>query len=125
MKPDFDMIKEILIKTVERNHDGAELENSDFPREKQEAAALQVLQLQHGGYVEAAYEPRLSEDAAPDFSIKGLTFEGHSLLKLMQDETMWQRTMQLIAERGMEADFDTVRVAVAAITHEMLTGLNR
>lgn len=124
LKPDFDMIKTILVKAVERNHDGADLKNDDFKPEELEDVAFQVLLLRHGGYVEAEYEPRLSEAAPPDFAIKGLTFEGHSLLKLMQDETMWRQVTKLIAEKEMETDFDTIKVAVALIIDEMLSGVD-
>lgn len=120
MKPDFNCINTILTKGLERSRQGEELSNSDFEPEMLEKVSLQILLLQHGGYIEAEIEPRLCDDAPADFRVKGLTFEGHSLLKLMQDDSMWSKTVQLIESKGLEPDFETVRVAVAAIINEML-----
>lgn len=121
VKPDFERINIILTKALVRNQQGADLKNGDFQPEELEEVALQVLLLQHGGYIEADYEPRLSSSGPANFAIKGLTFEGHSLLKLLQDEAMWQQTLQLIREKGLETDFETVKIAVAAIINGMLS----
>lgn len=121
MKLDFDKIKALLEKSVERHQAHGTLVNGDFPEAEQEEVAFMVMHLQHRGYVEADYIPNLKLDIPAAFTIKGLTFEGHSLLKLMQDDAMWQKVKKLISDNGMELGFDNIQDALSAVIAGMIT----
>lgn len=121
MELDFDLIQLILEKAVERHQAHQTLENSDFPEAERKAVAFQVMHLQYRGYIEADYIPNLEIEAPADFVIKGLTFEGHSLLKLMHDETMWTATRKVIEENGMEMGFDAIQNALSSVITGMIT----
>ena len=121
MELDFDLIKTILEMSVERHQAHETLQSADFPAEEREKAAFQVMHLQSRGYVEADYIPNLMVDAPAEFTIKGLTFEGHSLLKLMHDEAMWQAIKALLAEHRMAMSFDAIQDALSAVIAGMIT----
>lgn len=121
MKLDFDTIKAILEKAAERHQVNRTLENSDFPESEREAVAFQVMHLQYRGYIEADYIPNLSVEAPAAFSIKGLTFEGHSLLKLMHDAPIWAETRKVIEENGMAMGFESVQSALSSVITAMIT----
>jgi len=121
MEHDFDKIKAILEKAAERHQANKTLENSDFPESEREAVAFQVMHLQYRGYIEADYIPNLRVEAPAAFCIKGLTFEGHSLLKLMHDEPMWAATRKVIDENGMEMSFEAVQSALSSVITAMIT----
>lgn len=121
MKLDFDLIRAIMIASVEKQMGGGDLTRDDFAKDDWENVAYQVMHLQHRGYIEAEYIPHVMENAPAEFMIKGLTFEGHSLLKLMQDEKLWQGTKEVIANSGQELGFDTIKEAVSVVIAKMLS----
>jgi len=121
MTLDFDKIKEIFELSIERHQVHQTVSNSDFPSQEQESVAYQVMHLQSRGYVEADYIPHLRAPETPaEFTIKGLTFEGHSLLKLMRDEAMWERTKQVVEQSGAELGFDAIQAALSTVITSML-----
>lgn len=121
MKLDFDKIKSLLELSVERHQAHETLSNQDFPEAEQAETAFMVMHLQSRGYVEADYIPNLKLDIPAEFTIKGLTFEGHSLLKLMRDEKMWEATKKIIADNGMEMSFDAIQAALSDVVTAMIT----
>lgn len=110
-----------MIASVEKQMGGADLTRDDFAKGDWEKVAYQVMHLQHRGYIEADYVSHVMENAPAEFTIKGLTFEGHSLLKLMQDEALWQGVKDVIAQSGQELGFDTIKEAVSVVITKMIS----
>lgn len=107
MKRDMDLIRELLIY-IEDHSDGLPLYD---------------LQLEEHGIVEVAYHSRLlyeanlvssydqqeAEDEIIFFSVGPLTWDGHEFLEKIRQETIWNKTKEVVTKKGLPMLFDIIK----------------
>jgi len=120
MKRNWEIVRDILIK-VESNEAGSKpLENRDFPDD---------LKFEYSEHVEILFEAKLIkgnlfQDLKPpkSYSITGITWEGYELLDAIRNETIWNKTKNLIKDSGTSVGLQLLKEIAIDYSKDLLGG---
>lgn len=119
MQRDWDVIREILVRLEEKGPDDQGLRAVDFGEHRSEIVAYNAYLLHKAGLIDAEI---LETDAGPDdFIGLRLTFEGHELLDAIRSDTVWQKTKESFAAKGVSMTLDLVKDIAVKFAAELMT----
>lgn len=76
--------------------------------------------LLHDAQLVSSYVSRYADDRLYAFYVGRLTWEGHEFLDKIKNDTVWNKTLKIIKEKGLPLALDTVKDIAAAVAATML-----
>jgi|WetSurMetagenome_2_1015567.scaffolds.fasta_scaffold267502_1 hypothetical protein len=107
MKRDWDVIREILQKVEELEHDKV-LVLGDFEKERWGIVSYNAYLMSDAGLINMKCIKSYA-DAIKSFSITGLTWEGHEFFASIRSESIWKKTKSKIIGKGGSMTFDIIK----------------
>lgn len=130
MKRDWDVVRLILIKLEELPDSLSTLTYIDFYADDRikPDADLTELDGQVSYHMELLIEAGLvvgtMDDAVPlyakEFHASRLTWAGHEFLDAIRSDTLWNKTKETFATKGLDMTFETIKAVAAAAMTSML-----
>lgn len=121
MKRNWEIIRDILIKLEELPNTDSGLQLSDFPPEKAYEYAYHVELLIEAGIVEGHMSKGAGRGPAHFFAHR-LTWDGHEFLDSVRSSTVWSKTKNVFAAKGIEMTFELVKSVAVDISVSLLRG---
>lgn len=66
---------------------------------------------------------RYADDSVFFFSVSGLTWEGADYLDKVRDDSVWAKTKNLAAEKGVPLVVETVKTISSAVVSSLVEGV--
>ena len=117
MQRDMELVRKILFK-VEEDIDNVVVYNFEIEGYTMEQVAYHCALLYEGGYI-SSYKGSYGSDELYSFSVGRLTWDGHEMLDKIREETVWNKTKEMIASSGLPFVFDVVK----SVSTGILSGL--
>lgn len=120
MERDMVLIRKILFAIEEKYTDRAlsyhDLGLNDYTPE----VVAYHCSLLHDAQLVSSYVSRYADDRLYAFYVGRLTWEGHEFLDKIKNDTVWNKTLKVIKEKGLPLALDTVKDIAAAVAAAML-----
>lgn len=97
----MDLVRVILLK-IEEEHAGVGLANLEVEGYDRATIAYRCQLLEEAGLVSSCIV-RYADDSVFFFSVGGLTWEGADYLDKVRDDSVWAKTKNLAAEKGVRS----------------------
>jgi|694.fasta_scaffold73953_3 hypothetical protein len=107
MKRNWDTIREILLKTEELTP-GCTLRLSDFDEVRAHEIAYHVKLLDESGLIKVSIL-EFAGDVGIHFDLDRLTWSGHEFLDVIRNDSMWNKTKEMITNKGGAMTFELVK----------------
>lgn len=120
MKRDMELCRKILLSIEDQYMDVA-LYNLEIPQYSMEQVAYHCQILYEAGLVNN-YNAQYGNNHMYLFAVGALTWEGHDFLDKIREDTVWNRTKNVITEKGLPMILDVVKEVSAAIITSMTEG---
>ena len=113
MKRDMDLVREILLEIEEQyistvTYD-LEIEGYDM------ATVAYHCKILHEAGLISAYKAQYAGDDIWSFGVGSLTWEGNDYLDKVRDNSTWNKTKNIIKEKGLPLIFDTIKTISSAL----------
>ena len=115
MKRDMDLVREILLE-IEKSYVSTAICNLHIDGYDMETMAYHCKILYEAGLV-SEYKPIYADDGLCAFFVGSLTWDGNDYLDKVRDNSIWKKTKDIIANKGLPLVFDTIKtISTAFIT---------
>lgn len=121
MKRDWELIREILIALENLPSTQTFLEPKMLERYDPEIVSYHIQILDEAGLIEGHCHKSLN--APLRCWANRLTWHGHEFLDEIKSDTIWNKTKEVLKEKGIDLSFDTITSGVKIVLESML--LNR
>lgn len=120
MERNWDCIRAILIALEDQPDTAGLVRPDDLPAWNPETVSYNMLQLAHGGFIEARDQGKPGR-ALYCVAIR-LTWEGHELLDRIRTDTAWKRVRKIAHDRSIDLSFEVVKSIATMCLQQMLGG---
>jgi len=120
MTRDMELIRKILFAIEEQYIDVA-LYNLKVEGYNIKTIAYHCNLLHQAGLVKI-YKDKYAGNELYFFGVGALTWEGHDYLDKIRNDTVWNKTKEVIKNKGLPLIIETVRETASVIISNMLTG---
>lgn len=117
MKRDMDLCRAILF-AIEEEYVDTGLCNLEIPEYTTEQVAYHC-QLLHDAGLISSYNVKYADNQIFFFSVGALTWEGHDFLDQIRQDTVWNKTKDVITKKGLPMIFDVVKQISSTIITAM------
>ncbi|MDU6263730.1 MAG: DUF2513 domain-containing protein [Anaerocolumna aminovalerica] len=115
MKRDMDLVRKILFK-IEEEVDNKPKFDLTIDEYTMDQVAYHCSILYDGGYIKN-YKSLGCGEGLVSFGVSGLTWSGHELLDKISNENVWNKTKQVVKNKGLPMVVDVIKdIATAIIT---------
>ena len=115
MKKDMDLVREILIE-IEKQYVSTAIYNLKIEGYDVSTIAYHCKLLYEAGLI-SSYNVSYTSNEIYSFSVGSLTWEGNDYLDKVRDNSVWTKTKDAIAQKGLPLIFDTIKtISTAFIT---------
>ena len=121
MKRDMDLIRLILLRIEEQYRSTAIYDLSVVGYDK-ETIAYHCKILHEAGLI-ADYKAQYGDNQLQHFGISGLTWAGHDYLDKIRDDSIWRKTKDAIAKKGLPLILETVKTVASAFVTAAAEGI--
>jgi hypothetical protein len=118
MKRDWDIIRDILIKT-EKLQQGETFDLEHVQDDQQAAYAYHVEIMKDAGLLNATIAKDMSLEPNT-FFIQSMTWEGHELIDAIRNDTVWAKTKKVFKDKGITMTFELVKAAAVETAKTLL-----
>jgi len=119
MERNWDTIREILTLFEEVTTEKGALRLSNFAGERADEISYHMELLIERGLVYGQMSKTLGR-GPHDFIAARLTWEGHELLDVIRNNSVWQKTKKSFASKGLSMTFDLVKSVATEIAASIL-----
>lgn len=121
MKRDMDLVREILLK-IEEEHVYTAIYNLKIDGYDMETVAYHCKIMYEAGLI-SDYGSQPGSNGIYSFGVGSLTWEGNDYLDKIRDNSIWKKTKDTIARKGLPLIFDTIKTVSNAIITAMAEGV--
>lgn len=115
MKRDMDLVREILLE-IEKSYVSTAIRDLHIDGYDMETIAYHCKILHEVGFI-SDYKAQYADNKLYSFGVGSLTWEGNDYLNKVRDNTVWQKTKDVIKDKGLPLVFDTIKtISTAFIT---------
>lgn len=119
MKRDWELVRKILIAVEDlQGHDqvvdGSSIQGHDEP-----LVSYHVFLMKEAGLVNATCSNPLNGHR--ECFAYELTWAGHEFLDQIRSQSVWNKTVGLLREKGLDLSFDTIKAAAASVATSLLS----
>ncbi|WP_341959174.1 DUF2513 domain-containing protein [Pseudomonas sp. RC10] len=118
MKRDWELVRKILIAVEDIQGHDQQVSGEDIPGHDPALVSYHIHLLKEAGLLEATCFTYQSDPRAC-FAYE-LTWEGHEFLDQIRSKTLWNKTVGMVQEKGLELSFSTIKAAAAAVAKTMI-----
>ena len=116
MTRDWEIIREILSK-IEEGKDNFDFCN-ELPEEDKESYIYHVELLIEAEFIKGDMQHYLSGES--DCNIDRLTWKGHDFLEAVRSNSVWDKTKNILKEKGLGMSFDIIKKTAIKFAEEMI-----
>lgn len=120
MKRDMELCRKILF-AIEEQYVDTSIEDLEIPGYTANQVAYHCQILENAGLV-SYYHSESDEEGLEFFEVGSLTWEGHDFLDKIREDTVWNRTKNIITEKGLPMILDVVKQVSTDIISAMTEG---
>lgn len=113
MKRDMDLVRKILFE-IEETVDNTVEYNLTIEGYTMEQVAYHCALLFEGGYIHN-YKGQNGSGELYAFGVGRLTWEGHDFLDKIREDTIWNKTKDIIASKGLPFAFEVVKTVSTGV----------
>lgn len=121
MKRDMDLVREILLK-IEEEHVYTAIYNLKIDGYDMATVAYHCKIMHEAGLI-SDYGSQPGSNSIYSFAVGSLTWEGNDYLDKIRDNSIWKKTKDTIASKGLPLIFDTIKTISNAIITAMAEGV--
>ena len=119
MKRDWELVRKILIAVEElqghsQSVDGSSIAGYDAP-----VVSYHIYLMKEAGRVREECSISLNEQR--QCFAQEMTWAGHEFLDQIRSQSVWNKTVGLLREKGLDLSFDTIKAAAAAVATNLLS----
>lgn len=118
MKRDWELVRKILIAVEEIQGQDQQVDGSSIPGYDSPQVSYHIYLLKEAGLLEATCSSYLNEPRAC-FAFE-LTWEGHEFLDQIRSKTIWNKTVGMLREKGLDLSFATIKAAAGAVAASLI-----
>jgi len=122
MQLDMGLCRDVLLYIEEEGGvDGIK----QFPKIKNQDEKLifyQIKKMSEAGYVNYSNPGKSTRSEYEHFTAE-ITFYGHEFLKQMLDDTLWNKTKDIAAKKGMSLTFETVKAIIPVAIQSLISSM--
>jgi hypothetical protein len=119
MKRNWDVIREILCAVEAIPSPDQVLELNDFDSERRDEISYHARLLLEAGLAEGRMIDSLSAESA-DFYLSRLTWVGHDLLDSIRSDTVWEKTKDAFASKGLDMTFELLKSVAVRVASSLV-----
>ena len=116
MKRDWNIIREVLQK-IEDSSNNVELK--DFFEDNTQEYSYHVELLIEAELISGEMESCM-DCPVSDFTIERLTWSGHNFLDTIRSDSIWNKTKNILKEKGLGMSFDIIKKTAIKFAEEMI-----
>ncbi|OCZ52204.1 DUF2513 domain-containing protein [Dehalobacter sp. TeCB1] len=120
MKRDMDLIRKILL-AIEDQFVDVVLYNLEIEGYDLKTVAYHCKILNDAGLV-SDYGSQYGDGELLSFGVSSLTWEGHEFLDKIRDNNVWNKTKEVMTEKGIPFVLDAVKQIASSIVSAMVEG---
>lgn len=120
MKRDMELVRKILFK-IEDTVDNVAEYDLTIDGYSMEQIAYHCAILEEGGYIHA-YQGDYGDNELDSFGVGRLTWEGHEFLDNIREDTVWNKTKNIIGDKGLPLVFSIVKSVSSSIITGVING---
>lgn len=121
MKRNWDVIREIMLRTEQCAVPGDEFQLNEFPQERHAEIAYHMELLIDAGLVQGQILKTINSGPRL-FVAQRLTWAGHELLDSIRSDSVWSKTKKVFAEKGLSMTFELVGSVAKEAATALLKG---
>lgn len=121
MKRDMDLVRKILLE-IEKQYVSTALYNLEIDGYDKETIAYHCKIIYEAGLI-SDYNAQYASDSIHDFGVGPLTWEGHDHLDKVRNNSIWEKTKEVITKKGLPLIFDTIKTVSTAIITATVEGI--
>lgn len=121
MKRDMELCRKILFAVEEKYVDSA-IMNLEIDSFSKEQVAYHCKLLYEAGLV-STFNARYADGGIYFFAVGSLTWEGHDFLDKIRSDTIWNRTKEVVAGKGLPMVLDVLKDVAQAIMTSTVEGV--
>ena len=115
MRRDMDLVREILLE-IEKQYVSTAIYNLKIEGYDTETIAYHCKILYEAGLI-SDYKAQYADNSIYSFGVGSLTWDGNDYLDKIRDNSIWKKTKDVIAKKGLPLVLDTVKnISTAFIT---------
>ncbi|MFB9887893.1 DUF2513 domain-containing protein [Balneatrix alpica] len=121
MKRNWDIVREILTKMEECSSPGDTLSLSSFDTERAAEISYHAELLLEAGLIDGQMSKTINH-GPHGFFLRRLTWSGHEFLDSIRSDSIWKKTKNVFASKGIEMTVDLVKSVATELTNSALKG---
>lgn len=118
MKRDWELVRKILIAVEDIQGHDQQVDGTSIPGHDEPLVSYHIYLLKEAGLLEAVCSNPLSRHRTC-YAFE-LTWEGHEFLDQIRPQGVWNKTVGLIREKGLDLSFSTIKAAAAAVAKSLI-----
>lgn len=118
MKRDWELVRKILLAVEDLQGDCQTISGSSIPGYDPVVVSYHIFLMKEAGLVRATCSNSLSEPR--QCFAQEMTWSGHEFLDQIRSQTIWNKTVGLLRDKGLDLSFDTIKAAAAAVATGLL-----
>ena len=118
MKRDWELVRKILMEVEALESSRQMLRSSAIEGYDSDLSAYHIHMLIEAGLIDGKCGKSLN--GPRDCWANELTWAGHEFLDKIRSQTVWNKTVGLLREKGLDLSFDTIKAAAASVATSLL-----
>ncbi len=119
MKRDWELVRKILIAVEEIQSHSQQVDGNSIPGYDSPLVSYHIHLLKDAGLLEATCSTYLNEPR--ECYAFELTWQGHEFLDQIRPQNIWNKTVAMIREKGLDLSFTTIKAAAAAVAKSLIS----
>ena len=120
MKRDMELIRKILFK-IEEDYVGTALSNLSIEEFDRNTVAYHCKLLNEAGFIDD-YKANYANGQIWRFTVGGLTWNGYDYLDKIRQDTIWNKTKEIITKKGLPMVIDVIKDVSTEVIKSMTEG---
>jgi hypothetical protein len=121
MKRNWDTVREILVMLEEKKNHKEPIQSENFSEDRLEEISYHMELVLEAGLVEGEMIRVMLPGPTP-FMVFRLTWSGHEFLDSIRNDTLWNKIKTKVAEAGLNATVEWIKIAAIEIGKGMILG---
>lgn len=119
MKRDWELVRKVLIAVEELQSHDQQVDGTSIPGSDPAVVSYHIYLLKEAGLLEGVCGSYVNEPRSC-YAFE-LTWQGHEFLDQIRSQTVWNKTVGMLREKGLDLSFSTIKAAAAAVATGLLS----
>lgn len=119
MKRNWELIRKIMLAVEDLASTQQVVSGDDIKGYASEVVSYHIQLLKEAGLVKASCSNSL--DSGVECMASQLTWQGHEFLDKVRSPGMWNKTLAVLRDKGLDLSFDTIKAAAAHVATSIIS----